>query len=447
MSDNKNHIKTFTAEDIRNYWSGTMSPSEMHALEKASLDDPFLADALEGYSSVESQTAANDIKWLRKNLASNERKEKKAIPLFKQNWMRVAAALIIIGGLGTLSYFIFLPEKNKEVAQTESGAKKEQVTERKQDTVATPKDTPTFNFKAQPEQETPDLNANRQQNLIANGNAKKLQYNLAPAKQFYAKDLANAEETFNAPVVSDSIKLAKTFSDTDDLKKEKPSSVATMLSGKVSGVKAEEAPQVAASQNFGLLKNNISGRITNSKNEPIAGAVIKANNLDNVAVVSDKNGVFSFPASEATRFDSVSVNSIGYLSANVALNANAQNNIKLEENATALNDVVVVGYGSKKKSKPVRAAAVSPIDTLQPAPVDGWEDYYNYVQRSTESFPNIDGEIIVRFEIDKSGKPNNIVVEKSLTDAADKEAIRIVKEGPGWKANSKKKKVRLTIKF
>ncbi|MBV4356983.1 energy transducer TonB [Pinibacter aurantiacus] len=447
MSDNNNHIKTYTAEDIRNYWSGKMSPREMHALEKASLDDPFLADALEGYSSVNSQTAANDIEWLRKNLNASEKDEKKAVPLFKQSWMRVAAALIIIGGLGTLSYFVFSPEKNREVAQTKTVANKEQATELKKDTVVvSAKDSSTNYFNRQAEQKTTDVNVNRQQAVIAKINTEKLRAIPAPAFQFKTQSITSADEPSLPPTVSDSAKLAELFSDNDDLKKEKSSPVANMLRGKVSGVNVEKEPLTATAQNFSTLNNNISGRITNSKNEPVAGAVVKANNLNNVTV-SDKNGFFSLPASEATKSDSVSINSIGYVSANVALNANTQNNIKLEESTSALNDVVVVGYGSKKKSARARAAAVSPVDTLQPAPEDGWEDYYNYVQRNTETFPDIDGEIVVRFDIDKKGKPNNIVVEKSLTDAADKEAIRIIKEGPGWKANSKKKKVRLTIKF
>ena len=33
--------------DIEKYLNGKLSPSEMHALEKKALDDPFLAEALE----------------------------------------------------------------------------------------------------------------------------------------------------------------------------------------------------------------------------------------------------------------------------------------------------------------------------------------------------------------------------------------------------------------
>ena len=39
----------YSAEDIRKYLDGRLSDPEMQAMEKAALDDPFLADAIEGY--------------------------------------------------------------------------------------------------------------------------------------------------------------------------------------------------------------------------------------------------------------------------------------------------------------------------------------------------------------------------------------------------------------
>jgi hypothetical protein len=46
MNNELNHIQNYSADDIRRYWNNQMSPAEMHALEKAAMDDPFLADAL-----------------------------------------------------------------------------------------------------------------------------------------------------------------------------------------------------------------------------------------------------------------------------------------------------------------------------------------------------------------------------------------------------------------
>ena len=51
MSEEKNIIN-YTAADIEKYWKGKLSAAEMHAMEKAAMEDPFLSDALEGYKNA-----------------------------------------------------------------------------------------------------------------------------------------------------------------------------------------------------------------------------------------------------------------------------------------------------------------------------------------------------------------------------------------------------------
>jgi hypothetical protein len=53
MADNNTHIN-YSKEDIEKYLQGKMTPSEMHAIEKAALQDPFLADAIEGYELADT---------------------------------------------------------------------------------------------------------------------------------------------------------------------------------------------------------------------------------------------------------------------------------------------------------------------------------------------------------------------------------------------------------
>ena len=58
------------------------------------------------------------------------------------------------------------------------------------------------------------------------------------------------------------------------------------------------------------------------------------------------------------------------------------------------------------------------------------------------------GVVEVSFEVDEMGNPVNIKVEKSLCDSCDKEAIRLVKDGPKWKRKAKKKgRTMVTIPF
>ena len=66
MSKEQN-IKSFTAADIERYHQGLMSSKERHALEKAALEDPFLADALEGYANA-TFNVTEDIAQLKKRI-------------------------------------------------------------------------------------------------------------------------------------------------------------------------------------------------------------------------------------------------------------------------------------------------------------------------------------------------------------------------------------------
>ena len=78
-----------------------MSPAEMNALEKKALQDPFLADALEGAQQLSPGDFAEDLNHLQHAL--NKRIEKKS-----SGWVwvgRIAAGLLL---LAVSTYIIVL---------------------------------------------------------------------------------------------------------------------------------------------------------------------------------------------------------------------------------------------------------------------------------------------------------------------------------------------------
>jgi hypothetical protein len=117
--------KTYTATDIERYHRGEMSVAEMHLLEKAALDDPMLADMLEGYRFTSTPVA--DLESLQNNLRQRiERDRRKGVVIFSSPWLRIAALFILIVGGGWL-VFQTLSSKNARLAKSNAQEEQSQI--------------------------------------------------------------------------------------------------------------------------------------------------------------------------------------------------------------------------------------------------------------------------------------------------------------------------------
>ena len=96
MSTNKNTIH-YSASDIEKYRKGELSAGEMHDLEQAALDDPFLADAIEGL--IQHPVSQQDLTDLqdRLNKKVTEDTRRTSILLIRRR-ITLAAALILLAG-------------------------------------------------------------------------------------------------------------------------------------------------------------------------------------------------------------------------------------------------------------------------------------------------------------------------------------------------------------
>lgn len=93
----------------------------------------------------------------------------------------------------------------------------------------------------------------------------------------------------------------------------------------------------------------ISGIVLDSvAGTPLNGAVIKIDSSH--AVLTDRDGNFQLKIAASLNGASMEVNSIGYQTRYVFLDSQTNYTIKLVESSHQLNDVIVVGYGSVKKS-------------------------------------------------------------------------------------------------
>jgi TonB family protein len=388
----------YTASDIERYHSGKMLPEERHALEKAALDDPFLADALEGYTFT--STASDDLAKLRARL--NEKSDrKKVVPIFqKYRWISAAAIVLIIAGVGWLVYSVSQKEN-----KTFTALKREQPAKDSNNTVtSSPNLLPDSAVDKKPVIVQPV--AKNQPKLL---NKKNDQTNSRPLALHAKKQIGNSKDS-EVAADNQNEAVAKTM-DVSPAQSQVPGSTA-----KISNV-----------QNGGYLKINkaasIEPRFNNASNEVA--------NRQSFYKKADTNN-----------------NPSGKV-AGIAPNDTIKNlNIVLKPLPTdSLQTVVIIGYGTQKKSSARYPQVI--IDTLEPA--EGYVHFDDYVAsnlKMPEELKNkpVEGEVQLSFDVDEEGQPTNITVVKSLCPKCDEEAIRLLKEGPKWK-QKKNKKGKLTIKF
>jgi TonB family protein len=472
-----NNIKTFTSADIEKYHQGLLSNKERHDLEKAALDDPFLADALEGYA-VAGVNVTTDIADLKKRLAQRT-EEAKVIPLNagrNNNFKLLRAAVVIafVAGAAFLMYQFNGNKKENEIAQTSPGKNETvratdsvspaTVEGNKAVTISTP------GYKKDDVSVTTNNTVNKPASVIAMQEASG---GSAATKEKVVEAVASTP----APIVNDVAKaddelkiipIEKNRAERDvlanqkakdkpvnALKKEtqfyKTGADQTTRQEEVKGYNDIVASKRADEQQLRNQQSNIfRGRITDVNNVGVPFANV-TNAQDNVGTYTDARGYFNLTYPDSVL--NVQVRSIGFENNAVQLRNNVSSTqIVLQDDRKSLSEVVV----SNQKPNAAARSRESNIKIEESEPTDGWDNYDTYLSNNlnvpddfkTKQAASNSGSVQVSFEVDKNGEPTNIRVEKSLCNTCDKEAIRLVKDGPKWKrAASKKGRTTVTINF
>jgi hypothetical protein len=92
-----NNYTIYTVEDIHKYFTGKLSSVEMYTMERAALNDPLLADAMEGYK--ESGVLENEKSFfqLQYDLTLLKKKISNKNNHFKDNnWWKIAASFLLL---------------------------------------------------------------------------------------------------------------------------------------------------------------------------------------------------------------------------------------------------------------------------------------------------------------------------------------------------------------
>ena len=469
MSQKNNDI-IYSAADIEKYHNGLLSAKEMYNLEKAALDDPFLADALEGYA-VNEININTDIAELKNRLAKRTGGNK-VVPIITQiksssfQWWKIAAMFLLIAGAGLIVYQFGFNNKSNDIAQS---LQKETVNSEAKDSdninSFTLIDSGKNSNYIMPGQEyeltipeinkiSPDTSAkgsvakkSTKQKRIINDTVAQADVstvtNAPPAKQD-----ENQKETLNDDITLNKSNVAKE----GESKAEKNNS--DILAAQGAKQKRSIAPGQSkeinnkTDQGMAMNRNSIfRGRVTDANNNPLPFTNI-TNTEDNIGTYSDVRGYFILTSPDSVM--NVQVSSLGFESNNVQLLNNVPSNkVLLQEDRSSLSEIVI----SNKKVNSNRARNNTMV-LEEPEPADGWSNFDIYLANNLkipESFKDkqtaTSGEVQLSFDVTKEGEPINIKVKKSLCETCDKEAIRLIKEGPKWKRKTKKGKATVTVSF
>ena len=118
---------SYNHADIQRYLQHKMSSQEMHEFEKALMNDPFLADALEGFSKSDDSLSRTHLQQI-ETAITGEQQKAKVVPLATQKapWWKVAAVILLVVSAGAITYSVLnnksLNKKNDQIAASSPDA-------------------------------------------------------------------------------------------------------------------------------------------------------------------------------------------------------------------------------------------------------------------------------------------------------------------------------------
>jgi hypothetical protein len=495
MAEEKRHTD-FTAADIEKYWKGQLPAAAMHAMEKAALDDPFLADAMDGYRVATTATSfEKQTETLQEHLQQRINSAK-VVPLTKKsipNWFKIAALFVIT--LGAFAAYRILNNniaENNEAKNTvvvpSAKPKENKIAPAKNNSFAS--EVPTNNQSSISADSTTyaridkAIPTNKKRNFVEPGftdsatavnDVAKLSNNNEP--EVGNLPIPQYKKTDNNSVSRDTLMETNTApppAPVATAEKNDKTSIQKILNGRAAGVDITKGE-------LNKTQRTVTGQVVDENNEPLKGALVRFPEL-NKTTLTNKKGQFTIAATDSLITASISHN--GFYTQNRSLlnssdemivtgmkarnqqterlnnTALQQNRIQLREQSNAVNTVEQDDNYKKLKDeeenedKTTNELKQQPknydVTVLNAAPLIGWNDYNTYLEKKRvliKEVKNIHGSVIVALTVTKNGL-RNIYIQKSLNDYLDAEALRLVKEGPAWKLlKGKKAFATVMVKF
>lgn len=439
----------YTFSDIEKYLKGELSHTDMHAMEKAALQDPFLADAIEGYQKANLTISSDHLTEIRNSLLG-ENKQTKIVSLFiqKNTWLKVAAIFVLIAGIATISWLVIDmgSQKQSEIAQQkqtktssknidspnnlvkklpESTDKKEIVASlNKKNTLTTEKGTSEIEKKEVEIASLKQSSEEESNSLNDLSGSKNLTSTLAAAtiNPFY-----NKKEKLDSLAILRSSAALKDVAQ-NSFKYEQS------LHGKAAGLYVQS--------NNRKKQYTITGKILDAQQKPLPNASILLDTKNPKSFISDKDG--NFTINSADTMATVKISSLGYESIQSKISISGNNHLTLDNNDSVLSEVVVVGYATRKKSSMTGAVLASSNnlqkDTNAIQPVGGMQSFIASIRVNFEKAKwdttQLRGNILCKIRLTEAGKVKQVNFPSLSNQKTKKRLTSLLINGPDWLFNN-----------
>jgi hypothetical protein len=418
MKRNKKHINK-DLDKFLEYSDSKMTGRERNIFEKDLQKDTFDSEAAEGLSSISPEEARNDMQELNNWLSARTSRLNRFI------FYRIAAAvaaLIVVGSiiilvtrdLGRVSEQAAVTENKKSDKDIIGDENAKQVI-----TEVSPSERPA------PEQ---NIQKNIKQETVPVSESKK---NLAISEipDANAKEIAGVAGKDVSITEDDYLISADKEPELSDKKSAMP----------VISASESESPDRSRIITRKYVDNYVHGVVLSSEDRlPLPGATVKIRGTS-AGTYTDKNGNFELPVQPESEITLVA-DYIGMKQSEVRVDTGKEVQITLDPAESALDEVVVVGYGVQEKSKITGAVSTVDMDESPdwqlPSPVNGTRKFKEYVKENIQ-FPVTDtvdtrAVVVLNFIVAENGRPKNITVLKSPGRTFSDEAIRLLVSGPDW---------------
>ncbi len=387
---------------LRKYLQGKLPPDEAHRIEKLLLKNPLYQDALDGLEALSDEQLEQDLKDISQQVGERTQSTLRGTAFY---FYRIAAAVLL---LAVFSYVIvYTTSRMGEVSKNETLSQKQEVQDGTE---------PSPVEKQVVESDT----------AIKSAVSEDLQDQLSETDTGTGEKIPIGQMEDKG---ADESPIQKQESIDGDI----PEESEEVLAVAVSGDSQEEASlEEVGDSNFQQKEKELSlvekEQDMEMQDQRLAVARTDDENLKDIQDNDLESVSFGEEAERAKIRNEPTPELSDYRDATESKKKENKQARKAERQAAEVYDAA---------GEPISNAEISIDGSLKSVPVDGYDMYAQYVSENLryppeESEKKIEGSVKLRFIINKDSIPDRIRVIQSLSPDCDKEAIRLLMEGPKW---------------